>query len=420
MSHSGRLTVVSRIGPCSPVPAGEGLNTRQILLQDRARVKLLQSLIAARQRRAQPLDSLAESSTPVSYGIELFHTNNYIVKVGFGTPTKGETLVFDTGSDLTWIRCEPCSSEDCSRQMDSVFDPVKSSSFLDISCNSADCSEFKLSLQGQNPGCTSSVCDYQVDYKDKSMSAGSLGSDTITLTSTISVPKFRFGCSHNTRGKFGTTSGVLGLGPGKVSLVSQSEAQLGKVFSYYLPEQPSSTGFLSFAPDVTADVKFTPLLNLDNPSFYFVNLRQIKVGDGILPVSGSISTAGGTLFDSGTVITRLPPDAYAVLKSTFRQAMANFTLADPEDDLLDTCYDFSGYDRLTAVPSMALVFGGGVQLDIVVSGIMYGTSKSRMCLAFAPNSSPTDYIIIGNKVQRGYEVIYDVGKQRLGFKVIRP
>ncbi|KAG9448900.1 hypothetical protein H6P81_008865 [Aristolochia fimbriata] len=416
-SHHGRVVVVSRNGPCSPLPGVERLNTRQILVQDRARVKILQSLIAARQyHRSKPLESSTVSSAPVNYGIQFFRTNNYIVKVGFGTPKRDMNLVFDTGSDLTWIRCLPCSSGDCARQRDPVFDPSNSSSFRHVSCPSDDCSAFKSSLYEQSPGCgASSVCEYSVDYSDESTSRGSLGSDTISLTQTISITQFRFGCGHNTSGNFGTTSGLLGLGPGNASFVSQTAARLGKSFSYYLPSRQSSTGFLSFSPEISSDVKFTPLLNLDLPSFYFVNLKRIKVGDGILPVSFS---GGGTVIDSGTVITRLPAAAYTALRSAFRKAMANFTSVAPEDDLLDTCYDFSGYERLPAVPTVALVFDGDVRMDVAVSGILYGTTKSRLCLAFAENAHADDYVVIGNKVQRGYEVIYDVGNERLGFKAI--
>ncbi|KAG9448902.1 hypothetical protein H6P81_008867 [Aristolochia fimbriata] len=418
ISHPGRLTLVSGNGPCSPLPTEERLNSRQILVQDRARVKLLRSMIAARHRRSQPLDSSMVSSTPVNYGIPNFNTNNYIVKVGFGTPKRDMNLVFDTGSDLTWIRCLPCASGDCSRQRDPVFDPSKSSSFRDIPCPSHDCSAFKSSLYKQSTTCGApSVCDYKIGYSDGSTSGGSLGSDTISLTRTISISLFRFGCGHDTRGNFGTTSGLLGLGPGNASLVSQSAAlRLGKSFSYYLPSRQSSTGFLSFSPEVSPDVKFTPLLNLYLRSFYFLHLLEIKVGDGKLPLS--ISPVD-TVIDSGTVITTLPAATYASLRSTFRKAMANFTTATPEDKLLDTCYNFSDYDVLPAVPTVALVFEGDVQVDVGVSGILYGTDKSRLCLAFAANSRADDgSIVIGNKVQRGYEVIYDVGNERLGFRAV--
>ncbi|KAG5563112.1 hypothetical protein RHGRI_005756 [Rhododendron griersonianum] len=33
---------------------------------------------------------------------------NYIVTLGLGTPQKDLTLTFDTGSDVTWIQCQPC------------------------------------------------------------------------------------------------------------------------------------------------------------------------------------------------------------------------------------------------------------------------------------------------------------------------
>jgi hypothetical protein len=62
----------------------------------------------------------------------------YAVTVGLGTPKKDFSLLFDTGSDLTWTQCEPCSGG-CFPQNDEKFDPTKSTSYKNLSCSSEPC-----------------------------------------------------------------------------------------------------------------------------------------------------------------------------------------------------------------------------------------------------------------------------------------
>ncbi|KAK3199010.1 hypothetical protein Dsin_022425 [Dipteronia sinensis] len=45
----------------------------------------------------------------------------YLVKVGIGELEDEYWLIFDTGSDLTWIQCKPCLS--CYDQVDPIFNP---------------------------------------------------------------------------------------------------------------------------------------------------------------------------------------------------------------------------------------------------------------------------------------------------------
>nr|GLL44272.1 aspartyl protease family protein At5g10770-like [Ipomoea trifida] len=53
-------------------------------------------------------------------------------------------------------------------------------------------------------------------------------------------------------------------------------------------------------------------------SFYFIDVRAIAVGGKQLSISPVVFKSSGTIIDSGTVITRLPPAAYSALRSAFR------------------------------------------------------------------------------------------------------
>ena len=121
-------------------------------------------------------------------------------------------------------------------------------------------------------------------------------------------------------------------------------------------------------------------------------------------------SAAGSVMDSGTIITRLPPRAYKALSSAFRAGMTQYTRARPVG-ILDTCYDFGSLTTVS-VPAVELVFDGGAVVDLDFDGIMV----FDRCLAFAPSGGASSVGIIGNVKQRTFEVLYDVGRATMGFR----
>ncbi|XP_010913225.1 aspartyl protease family protein At5g10770 [Elaeis guineensis] len=403
-SNPFMLKVVHRHGPCSPLTPGQKPDYTELLSQDQARVNWLHHWISTSSNQKSTRASLA-ANIPASSGGSI-GTGNYVVNVGFGTPTKEFTVVFDTGSDLTWIQCSPCRS--CYPQQQQLFDPSRSSTYSNISCNSPKCSQLDSS------SCLAGRCRYEVDYGDKSQSEGFFGSDTLTLTPSDVLPNFLFGCGDQNKGLFGQAAGLLGLGRQPVSLVSQLKSKYGGVFSYCLPSTSSSSGYLKLGGGAPSNVNFTPMrASSSQPSFYFLDLVAIEVGGKQLPISQTVFSNAGTLLDSGTVITRLPPSAYAALRSRFRQLMTMYKMAPPQS-ILDTCYDFTGNDTVS-VPTVALVFGGGATLNVDFTGILYVFNMSQACLAFAGNDDASDVGIIGNVQQKRFDVVYDITNSRIGF-----
>ncbi|XP_042501049.1 aspartyl protease family protein At5g10770-like [Macadamia integrifolia] len=403
------LKVVHKHGPCSKHSSKQKAKLptpTQILLEDQSRVEMIQSRFANQVHGSK-------ATTPTHSGRSL-GTGNYIVTVGIGSPKRDFSLIFDTGSDLTWIQCEPCVAH-CYKQQEPIFNPSKSSSYSNITCNAKECSSLK-SATGNSPGCTSSTCVYGIQYGDQSYSVGYFGRETLTLTSSDVFNKFMFGCGQRNDGLFGYTAGLLGLGRNKISLISQTYQKYGGLFSYCLPSTSSSTGYLAFGYQgkISSNVKFTPLLvNTADPSFYFLDLIAISVGGKKLPISASVFATSGTIIDSGTVITRLPPTAYSTLRSSFRKLMSSYPMVSPIS-ILDTCYNFTGY-KTVKIPKIALYFRGGIPMDIDSSGVFFVRNIAQVCLAFAGNSDAGDIAILGNKQQQRLDVIYDVAKKRIGF-----
>ncbi|XP_058113111.1 aspartyl protease family protein At5g10770-like [Magnolia sinica] len=401
------LKIVHRYGPCSPLD-GEKATPIQILQQDQSRVSWLQSRLT---RNSSRLD-VQDTTVPAQPG-NAFATGNYIVTVGFGTPKKDMTLEFDTGSDLTWIQCQPCDGGDgCYEQQEPIFNPADSSSYLKLSCNSAECSQLSLPTQCSS----SSTCVYLTRYGDGSQSIGFFSRDTLTLSPSDIFPNFKFGCGQQNSGLFGKTAGLLGLGRDPVSLVSQTATKFGRVFSYCLPSSPSSPGYLTFGADaIKSGMKFTPLVTKSNhPSFYFLNLIGISVGGKALSIPESTFSTPGTIIDSGTVISRLPSSAYAALRSAFQQEMSNYRSANSPSSVLETCYELGGSEALS-VPPIVMHFEGDVDVNVDYSGIIFKVSETVGCLAFAANGGDGGVAIIGNTQQLTFDVVYDVAGGRLGF-----
>ncbi|KAI0519787.1 hypothetical protein KFK09_007248 [Dendrobium nobile] len=376
----------------------------ELLRRDQARVDYIHHRALNATAHLNLIGGSLFAGVPADIGKAL-GADIYIVTIGLGTPTKSFVVGFDTGSDLTWTQCVPC--DNCYTQIDPFYDQTQSSTFTDIPCNSTYCMELKYF------GCSSkSTCLYQEKYLDGSYTNGSFIQDTLTFSSDI-IPNFRFGCGHNNSVSFGKVDGILGLGRGEVSIISQTTQLYGKLFSYCLPSGPNKIGYLQLGSSVP-DVKYTPMLTKQNmPSFYFLSLIDISIGGTRLALSPTIFTDPGTILDSGTVVSYLPPTAYFALRDIFRQYMINYPTAPPLNNL-DTCYDLSNYEKVQ-VPSIALIYDGEVTTTLDFTGIVFINDKSQVCLAFAANNDDSEVVVIGNVQQRRFNVVYDVENSEIGF-----
>ncbi|THG18071.1 hypothetical protein TEA_019465 [Camellia sinensis var. sinensis] len=101
-SKKATLKVVHKHGPCSHLSLDKANvpNVTQILSEDQSRVNLIHFRLSSDSAQNNILNS-SKATLPVNSGASI-GTGNFIVTVGLGTPKKDLTLVFDTGSNLTW------------------------------------------------------------------------------------------------------------------------------------------------------------------------------------------------------------------------------------------------------------------------------------------------------------------------------
>ncbi|KAG4149324.1 hypothetical protein ERO13_D05G330800v2 [Gossypium hirsutum] len=347
------LELIRRDSPLSPF-YNASLNSSEILIKNAIhsmeRFKHFQSLI--NQKAVQSIVFPTE--------------NSYLTKLSFGTPPVEYFAIVDTGSDLTWIQCVPCTK--CyNSQGSSLFDPQASSTYKAFSCDSQTCRAF-----GGEQCLKTNDCQYHVTYGDMSSTIGILSSDTLSFDS-INVQLGNLGIA-----------GIVGLGGGPFSLVSQIGPQIDHRFSYcFVPRFAKSSGKLIFGQEsIISHPKAisTPLVSKYPQTFYYLTLNGVSIGDKTAHPS---STQGNVLIDSGPV--QDPSGAF------------------------NLCY---GADTNINVPEMVFHFSGAdVRLQPVNTFMVNG---DLVCMVIVPNSV-NPFSVFGNYAQINFQVEYDLQKRVVSF-----
>ncbi|MBA0558655.1 hypothetical protein Golob_015666, partial [Gossypium lobatum] len=164
--------------------------------RDSARVdslstKLLLALNGVKKSQLRPLPTQIQAealSTPIISGTSQ-GSGEYFSRVGVGKPAKQFYMVLDTGSDINWIQCEPCS--ECYQQSDPIFNPSGSSTYSPVTCQSKQCSSLEISA------CRSGKCLYQVSYGDGSYTVGDFVTETVSFGNSGIMNGVALGCGHD-------------------------------------------------------------------------------------------------------------------------------------------------------------------------------------------------------------------------------
>ncbi|GFS40092.1 eukaryotic aspartyl protease family protein [Actinidia rufa] len=316
---------------------------------------------------------------------------------------------------------DACHAPSVFDQPTPVFDTTKSSTCSNVSCTSDLCQDMNVFK------CTDG-CKYLYSYGDESSTEGFMAQDTFTFEDSgsgpVSIPNIGFGCGVNNQGTgFGQGSGLVGLGRGPLSLVSQ--LGLGK-FSYCLTSiSENKTSNVLFG--ALADLNYstsgashrTPLVqNPFQPSFYYVSLEGITIGETLLPMPKSTMKlkedgSGGMIIDSGTTLTYLQEEAFRALKMEFKSQM-KLRVSESSDTIgLDLCFDLPTEDLSEiAVPKLKLHFEG-MDLELPPENYMISDpSMGVVCLAMAASSRMS---ILGNIQQQNLLVLHDLEKETVSF-----
>ncbi|MFQ6650002.1 hypothetical protein Gotur_023426 [Gossypium turneri] len=339
-------------------------------------------------------------------------SGEYLMNISIGTPAFDIVAIADTGSDLIWTQCKPCSQ--CFPQNAPLFDPTASSTYKKFSCRTSQCGDV------EGTSCSSNgSCQYSVSYGDGSYSKGEVVADTLTLDSTtgspVVVPNVIMGCGHDNDGSFDeNTSGIIGLGGGDSSLISQLGTTVDGKFSYcLLPfSEAGNSSKMNFGSDAIVSgngAVSTPLTKQSPQTFYFLTLEAISVGTNRIKYTDKPfgTDQGNIIIDSGTTLTLLPDEFYSELESAVSSMINARKVNGPEG--LNLCYDAT---TEFAVPDITVHFSGAdVKLQPLNTFVL--VSETVACFTFSP---VPNFAIYGNLAQMNFLVGYDTIKQTVWFK----
>ncbi|CAL5062409.1 unnamed protein product [Urochloa decumbens] len=343
----------------------------------------------------------------------------YLMTLAIGTPPVSYSAIADTGSDLIWTKCAPCSDH-CFQQTAPLYNPASSTTFRVRSCSR---SPSKCAAATPPPEC---ACQYKETY-GTGWTAGFLGSETFTFGSSPAdqarVPGVTFGCSNASSDDFSTSAGLVGLGRGALSLVSQLGA--GR-FSYCLTpfQDARGTSTLFLGPSASFDgAGSTPFVaspaKPPRNTYYYLNLKGISLGTTALSIppdafSLNADGSGGLIIDSGTTITMLVDAAYRQVRAAIL-SLVTLPTKDGSESELDLCFALpSPTSAPPDMPSMTLHFDGADMVLPPESYMITYTDSSLWCLMMGSRRDG-EMSTLGNYQQQNMHILYDVGQETLSF-----
>ncbi|CAH8266588.1 unnamed protein product [Arabidopsis lyrata] len=350
-------------------------------------------------------------------------SGEFLMELSIGNPAVKYAAIVDTGSDLIWTQCKPCT--ECFDQPTPIFDPEKSSSYSKVGCSSGLCN----ALPRSNCNEDKDSCEYLYTYGDYSSTRGLLATETFTFEDENSISGIGFGCGVENEGDgFSQGSGLVGLGRGPLSLISQlKETKFSYCLTSIEDSEASSSLFIgSLASGIVnktganLDGEVTKTMSLlrnpDQPSFYYLELQGITVGAKRLSVEKSTfelseDGTGGMIIDSGTTITYLEETAFKVLKEEFTSRMS-LPVDDSGSTGLDLCFKLPNAAKNIAVPKLIFHFKGA---DLELPGENYMVADSStgvLCLAMGSSNGMS---IFGNVQQQNFNVLHDLEKETVTF-----
>ncbi|KAK1662074.1 hypothetical protein QYE76_050233 [Lolium multiflorum] len=350
---------------------------------------------------------------------------DYLMYVYIGTPRTRILAMADTGSNLVWLRCVNAStaSGGDAPADDDAFDVSTSGTYGRLGCHSGAC----IALPG---GCdANSNCNYLQTYADGANTTGLLSIETFTFDDApggcvgcrdrpqLVVHEVNFGCATSINGRY-FGNGVIGLGPGIMSLVSQIGAStpLGRRFSYCLvPYNVNASSALNFGSRASVTEVDAVTTTLVRSNFYTVALESVKINNSTFTIPQDQSHL---ILDSGTSMTFLHQELLDQVV-----AEVNRTIKLPQvpsvGRILSRCYDATGMTEESIlekiIPDVKLVMGGSAVVTLKARNTFVQVDKSTVCMALLPVGGQSPFAILGNVAQQNMHVGYDLDKQTVTF-----
>ncbi|KQJ92016.1 aspartic proteinase Asp1 [Brachypodium distachyon] len=390
---------------------------------------LLLSAVAARADRPARAGKAAEAEPEESSAVfqlygDVYPHGLYYVAMSIGNPPRPYFLDVDTGSDLTWLQCDaPCVS--CNKVPHPLYRPTKNKI---VPCVDQLCSSLHGGLSGKHK-CDSpkQQCDYEIKYADQGSSLGVLLTDSFAVrlaNSSIVRPSLAFGCGYDQQVGSSTevapTDGVLGLGSGSISLLSQLKQHgiTKNVVGHCLSIRGG--GFLFFGDNLVPYSRATwvPMVRSAFKNYYSPGTASLYFGGrslGVRPME--------VVLDSGSSFTYFGAQPYQALVTALKSDLSK-TLKEVFDPSLPLCWKGkkpfkSVLDVKKEFKSLVLSFSNGKKalMEIPPENYLIVTKFGNACLGILNGSEIglKDLNIVGDITMQDQMVIYDNERGQIGW-----
>ncbi|KAK4766894.1 hypothetical protein SAY86_014645 [Trapa natans] len=402
-------------------------------------LQLQQPVVLPLETREVSPDSIPRPPSKLAFR----HNVSLTVSLTVGTPPQNVTMVIDTGSELSWLRCNK-TARNQNQSYPTSFDPTQSQSYSPISCNSITCTAQTRDFQIPASCDSNQLCHAVLSYADASSCEGNLASDMF-FTGSEQIGGLVFGCMDSmyssNADEDSRYTGLMGMNRGSLSFVSQMEFPK---FSYCISGSDFS-GLLLLGDgnfSVALSLNYTPLIQISTPLPYFdrvaytVQLQGIKVSDSLLSLPKSIfkpdhTGAGQTMVDSGTQFTFLLGPVYNALRAEFLvQTKGVLRVLDEPDfvfqEAMDLCYRVpNNQTTLPPLPSVSLIFQGA-EMKVPGDRVLYRVpdqvrgSDSIHCMSFGNSDLlGVEAFVIGHHHQQNVWMEYDLQNSRIGLAYVQ-
>ena len=410
---------------------GEGLHMKLTHVDAKGNYtaeELVRRAVAAGMQRLACLDAaMAGGGGGGGVGAPVrWATLQYVAEYLIGDPPQRAEALIDTGSDLVWTQCSTCLRKVCARQALPYYNSSASSTFAPVPCAARICAanDDIIHFCDLAAGC-SVIAGYGAGVV-----AGTLGTEAFAFQS--GTAELAFGCVTFTRivqGALHGASGLIGLGRGRLSLVSQTGATK---FSYCLTpyfHNNGATGHLFVGASASlgghGDVMTTQFVKGPKGSpFYYLPLIGLTVGETRLPIPATVFDlrevapglfSGGVIIDSGSPFTSLVHDAYDALASELAARLNGSLVAPPPDaDAGALCVARRDVGR--EVQAGEFHFRGGADMAVPAESYWAPVDKAAACMAIASAGPYRRQSVIGNYQQQNMRVLYDLANGDFSFQ----
>ncbi|KAK7373066.1 hypothetical protein VNO80_06462 [Phaseolus coccineus] len=387
------------------------------------RLLLRNDVTRQRMRLGSQYETLypSEGGQTFSFGDALYWL--HYAWIDIGTPNVSFLVALDTGSDMLWVPCDCIECASLSAGNYNVLDrslnqyrPSLSNTSRHLPCGHKLCGRQSLCKGSKDP------CPYSVQYASyNTTSSGFLFEDKLHLESddrhalqNSVQASIILGCGRKQTGLYlqgASPDGVLGLGPGNISVPSLlAKAGLTRnSFSICLGENES--GRIIFGDQGHATQHSTPFLPINGEfTAYMVGAESFCVGSLCLK-----ETSFQLLIDSGSSFTYLPSEVYQKVVKEFDKQVNAARIILPNTSW-DYCYNASSQELIN-IPPLKLAFSRNQTL-LFQNPIYTGPASQEQdytlfCLPITPIDE--DYAIIGQNYLMGYRMVFDRENLRFGW-----